>query len=241
LRFEAKVRERIVRTPDIISIRFDRAAGFEYMPGQYIFVTIYSGDEKMTKHLTISSSPTEPDHLEVTKRLTGHPYSNALSELREGDKVTLDGPFGSGGFTFTGEYEKLLLLTGGIGVTPFRSMIRYCVDKCLKTDIVLIYSNRYEWDIAFREEFDEIQRLNGNFRVVYTVTRPTEGWSGPTGRVDAGLIRREAYDCHERVAYVSGPQLMVDEMVDVLRYGLGMSEDSVRYQYFTGYEDVVRS
>lgn len=120
-------------------------------------------------------------------------------------------------------------------------MIRYCVDKCLKTDIVLIYSNRYEWDIAFREEFDEIQRLNGNFRVVYTVTRPTEGWSGPTGRVDAGLIRREAYDCHERVAYVSGPQLMVDEMVDVLRYGLGMSEDSVRYQYFTGYEDVVRS
>lgn len=97
MRFEAKVRERIVRTPDIISIRFDRAAGFEYMPGQYIFVTIYSGDEKMTKHLTISSSPTEPDHLEVTKRLTGHPYSNALSELREGDKVTLDGPFGSGG------------------------------------------------------------------------------------------------------------------------------------------------
>ena len=235
LRFEASVRERVVRTPDIISVRFDRATGFEYMPGQYIFVTVYSGDEKLTKHLTISSSPTEPDYLEVTKRLTGHPYSNAVSELREGDKVTLDGPFGSRGFTFTGEYGKLLLLTGGIGITPFRSMIRYCVDKILKTDIVLIYSNRYEGDIAFKEEFDEIQRLNGNIRVVYTVTRPTDGWIGLTGRVDAGLIRREVYDCHERVAYVSGPQLMVDDMVAALRNGLGMSDDSVRYQYFPGY------
>lgn len=236
LRFEANVRERVVRTPDIISVRFNRAAGFNYMLGQYIFVTVYSGDEKLTKHLTISSSPTEPDHLEVTKRLTGHPYSNALSALREGDVVTLEGPFGSSSFTFTGEYEKLLLLTGGIGVTPFRSIIRYCVDRCLKTDIVLIYSNRNEWDIAFKKEFDEIQRLNGNFRVVYTVTRPTEGWSGLTGRVDAGLIRREVYDCHERVAYVSGPQSMVDEMVAALRSGgLGMSDNSVRYQYFTGY------
>ena len=235
MRFEANVRERVVRTPDIISVRFDRAAGFEYMPGQYIFVTVYSGDEKLTKHLTISSSPTEPGYLEVTKRLTGHPYSNAISELREGDKVTLDGPFGSSGFTFTGEYDKLLLLTGGIGITPFRSMIRYSVDKILKTDIVLIYSNRYEGDIAFKEEFDEIQRLNRNIRVVYTVTRPTDGWIGLTGRVDAGLIRREVYDCHERVAYVSGPQLMVDEMVAALRNGLGMSDDSVRYQYFPGY------
>ena len=226
----------MVRTPDIISLRFDRAAGFEYMPGQYIFVTIYSGDDKLTKHLTISSSPTEPGYLEVTKRLTGHPFSNALSELREGGKVILDGPFSSSGFTFTGEYEKLLLVTGGIGVTPFRSMIRYCVDKCLKTDIVLIYSNRYEWNIAFREEFDEIQRLNGNFRVVYTVTRPTEGWSGLTGRVDAELISREVYDCRVRVAYVSGPQLMVDEMVAALSGGLGLGDGSVRYQYFTGYE-----
>ena len=235
MRFEANVRERIVRTPDIISVRFDRAAGFEYMPGQYIFVTIHSGDEKLTKHLTISSSPTEPGYLEVTKRLTGHPYSNVISELREGDKVTLDGPFGTRGFTFTGEYDKLLLLTGGIGITPFRSMIRYCVDKFLKTDIVLIYSNRYEGDIAFKEELDEIQRLNGNFRVVYTVTRPTDWWSGLTGRVNAELIRQEVYDCHERVAYVSGPQLMVDEMVAALRNGLGMSDDSVRYQYFPGY------
>ena len=238
MRFEANIRERIVRTPDIISVRFDRAAGFEYMPGQYIFVTIHSGDEKLTKHLTISSSPTEPDHLEVTKRLTGHRYSDALNELRAGDAVTLEGPFGSSGFTFTGEYQKLLLLTGGIGVTPFRSMIRYCVDKCLETNIVLIYSNRYEWDIAFREEFDEIQRLNGNFRVVYIMTRPAVGWNGLTGRIDAGLIMQEVHDCHERVAYVSGPHLMVDDMVAALRSGLGMSNDSVRYQYFTGYEGV---
>ena len=235
MRFEAKVIERVMRTPDVISVRFDRAAGFEYSPGQYIFLTVYSGGEKLTKHLTISSSPTELDHLEVTKRLTGHPYSNAISELREGDKVALDGPFGSREFTFTGEYNKLLLLTGGIGVTPLRSMIRYCVDKVLRTDIILIYSNRYEGDIAFREEFDEIQRLNGNFRVIYTVTRPTEGWGGLTGRVDAGFIKREVYVCHERVAYVSGPRLMVDEMVAALRNGLGMSDDSVRYQYFPGY------
>ncbi len=241
LRFDTHVRERIVRTPEIVSIRFDKPPGFDYLPGQYIFVTVDSVDGKLTKHLTISSSPTEPDHLEVTKRLTGHPFANALSSLTPGDSVTLDGAYGSRDFTFTGEHPKLLLLTGGIGVTPFRSIIRYCADMCLKTDIVLLYSNRHEWDIAFRDEFDEIQRANGNLRVVYTVTKPTEEWRGLTGRVDAHMISNEINDCHERLAYVSGPRPMVDEMVAVLREGLGLDPGHVRYQYFPGFEDTTQA
>jgi len=237
LRFEARLIERIMRTPEILSLRFGKPAGFDFLPGQYIFVTVGSGVDKLTKHLTISSSPTEQGHLEVTKRLTGHPFANALSALEVGDTVTFDGAYGSREFTFTGEHQKLLLLTGGIGVTPFRSMVRYCVDRGLGTDVFLLYSNRYEWDIAFRDEFDECQRRSPNFRVLYTVTRPTGDWRGLMGRVDAGMILGVVSDCPERVAYVSGPRPMVDAMVEVLRKGIGMGEERVRFQYFPGFED----
>jgi glycine betaine catabolism B len=120
--FETSVVEVIQRTPDIKSIRFEKPKGFGYLAGQYIFITLGGGPDKMTKHFTLSSSPTE-GFLEITKKLTGHPFSNALAGLRPDDKVSIAGPYGE--FTFQGEYDNIGMLSGGIGVTPLRSMIKY--------------------------------------------------------------------------------------------------------------------
>jgi len=87
--------------------------------GSLFLSTIGSSDNELTKHLTISSSPTE-GFLEVTKRLTGHPFANALASLNERDKVKLRGPFGK--FTFHGEYKRIGMLSGGIGILRFEAL-----------------------------------------------------------------------------------------------------------------------
>ncbi len=229
---ETNVKQIVRRTPDIISIRFDRPDGFDFIPGQYMFITLNIGEEDAVKHFTISSSPTEPEYLEITKKLTGHDFANALAALKVGDRVQINGPFGD--FAFKGEYEKIALLSGGIGITPLRSMVRYSTDRKLRTMITLLYSNRSEDDIAFREEFEEMQKQNRNLKVVHTITRPGEKWKGLTGRISREMIQKEIQDYMERIFYISGPQKMVDDMVATL-VEMKIPEDQIKQEYFPGY------
>ncbi len=230
--FEAYVKESIQRTRDIISVRFTKPAGFDYSPGQFIFVTVGSGNDEVTKHLSLSSSPTE-DFLEVTKRLTGHPFSNALAALKEGDKVKLKGPFGK--FTFAGGHKKIGMLSGGIGVTPLRSIIKYIFDKMLDTDVVLFYSNSREDDIAFEKEFEDMTKESPKFDVLNTVTKPGPSWTGLTGRITADMIKKHVPDYSNRVFYISGPIGMVDSM-QILLKEINIPDEHIKKESFTGYD-----
>lgn len=231
MNFETDVIETVQRTPDVKSIRFTKPQKFDYLPGQYIFITLGSDSDQMTKHFTISSSPTE-SFLEITKRLTGHPFANALASLEKGDKVSIMGPYGE--FTFQGEHEKVGMLTGGIGITPLRSMIKYSIDKNLSASIILLYSSSHENDIVFGKELAEIQERSANIKVINTITRPGSGWKGATGRIDAEMVGKFMPDYSERVFYTSGPQKMVDVMVSILRE-LKVPETQIRQEYFPGY------
>jgi glycine betaine catabolism B len=241
MNFETDVTESIQRTGDIISIRFTRPAEFDYSPGQYILVTVGSGDNEMTKPLSLSSSPTE-GFLEVTKRLTGHPFANALAALKDGDKVRLSGPFGN--FTLpgeageardAGEHKKMGMLSGGIGISPLCSMIKYAYDKMLDIDIVLIYSNRHEESIAFEKEFKDLTRKFPKFNIVNTVTMPQPSWKGITGRISADMIQKYIPDYLDRVFYISGPAKMVDSMLTLLKE-MSIPEDQVKMESFPGYD-----
>ncbi|MFB3765220.1 MAG: ferredoxin--NADP reductase [Methanotrichaceae archaeon] len=231
MNFETDVIETVHRTSDVKSIRFTKPQGFDYLPGQYLFMTLGSDSDQMTKHFTISSSPTE-GFLEITKRLTGHPFANALANLRKGDKVSIMGPYGD--FTFQGEHEKIGMLTGGIGITPLRSMIRYSIDKDLRASMILLYSSSHENDIVFGDELSEIQRQSANIKVIETITRPGSSWRGMTGRIDAEMVMKFMPDYSERVFYTSGPQKMVDVMVSILRE-LKVPEAQIKQEYFPGY------
>ncbi len=105
MRSETSVKQKIYRTSDIISIRFNKPKNFEHTPGLYMFITPKSCGKQMEKHFTISGSPTEHDYIEVAKKLTGNEFANALAALKEGGKVTINAPFGD--FTFKGEYGKI--------------------------------------------------------------------------------------------------------------------------------------
>jgi ferredoxin-NADP reductase len=226
-----RVTSVIPRSVNALSIRMERPVDFNHLPGQYMFLTLGDGATSLTKHLTISSSPTEP-FLEVTKGMTAHPFAEAIRALTPGDTLTIRGPYGD--FTFTGEYDKVVFLSGGIGITPLRSMMRYATDKGLGCSIVLLYSCRGREDILFGDEMENLQRENGRFRSLVTLTRPDQGWTGLSGRIDRDLIEREIPDWRERVFFISGPGVMVDAM-SALVAGMGVPQDQVRKEVFPGY------
>jgi ferredoxin-NADP reductase len=232
MKFETYVKEIIPRTYNIKSFRFPRPETLSYKPGQFLFVTIKADGKELSKHFSISTSPTEKGHIEFTKKLSESEFSTALKALKEGDWARIDAPYGK--FTFEGEHERIGLLGGGIGITPFMSICRYCTDKRLNTKITLLYGNRSESDIAFKDELETMQVQNENLRVVFTLNEPSSEWKGATGVINAEMVKKEIPDYKETVFYTCGPPAMV-EAIERLIESLGLPREQLHREYFTGY------
>jgi len=234
--FETDVLEVIQRTHNVKSFRFRIKEAPDFKPGQFFFVTIKIEGVERTKHFSFSNSPTEKGYVEFTKRITESPFSKALDRLKADDWVRLKMPYGA--FTFEDEHKKVAFLSGGIGITPIRSIIKFVADKKVPADMILLYGNNTESDIIFKDDFDNIQGINDNFRVRYTLTgldADNGKWSGRRGYIDAGMIKEEIPDYKERIFYICGPSLMVTTLVDMVKSRLGVPEDNIKTENFTGY------
>jgi len=232
MRFETAIKEVIPRTPDTSSYRFPRPNGFDYKPGQYMNVTIKSGNAKLMHPFSISSSPTDQEFIEFTKKFTNSEYSTRLRAMRPGDWARIDGPYGK--FTCECEYEKIVFLAGGIGITPFFSIMKYCADRKLPTSMVLFYGSRTEQEIAFKAQIDEMQAKNPNLRVVYILNEPGPNWKGKVGFVTADLIRQEVGDYRDRMFYACGPPVMVSAMQKLVS-ALGLPDTQLKLESLVGH------
>jgi ferredoxin-NADP reductase len=232
MKFETSVKEIIPRTGNVTSFRFPRPSALDYKAGQFLFVTIKPGGKELSKHFSFSSSPTEKEHIEFTKKFTDSEFSTALKTLKLGDWARINAPFGN--FTFEGEHAQIGLLAGGIGITPLMGICKYCTDVRLKTKITLLYGNRTENDIAFRKELGEMQQANSNLRVVFVLNEASSGWKGSTGLIDAELVKKEIPDYQETMFYTCGPPPMV-EVMERLIESLGLPKTQLKREYFSGY------
>ncbi|SFM45826.1 ferredoxin--NADP reductase [Methanolobus profundi] len=232
MKFEEPVTEIIQRAYNVKSFRFNRPEAFDFKAGQYITVTLDNNGKKTGKPFTISSSPTEREHIEFTKKLTGHEYSNLLDAMGTGDTALISGPFGK--MTFEGEYEKIALLSGGIGITPMISICKYATDMKLSTDIMLICSDKTEQDMVFTEELEDMKKENPRLSVFNTLTRASENWKGCRDRICSNMIEREIPDYAERIFYVCGPPPMVDSMMDML-HEMKIPDSMIYKESLTGY------
>jgi ferredoxin-NADP reductase len=232
MKLETTITDIIKRTPNITSIRFPRPETLEYKPGQFFFVTLKSGGAELKHHFSFSSSPTEKDHIEFTKKLSDSQYSAALKSAKVGDWARIDGPYGQ--FTFEGEYPQIALLGGGIGITPFISIARNATDKGLSSKITLFYGCRTPSDIVFRDEFEELANRNSNLKIVFTVGEAPPDWKGAKGNIDMDMIKRELPDYKETVFYACGPPPMVKAM-QALVESMGLPKEKLKLEYFTGY------
>ena len=233
MKFETKFQEIIPRTHDVTSFRFPRPAELEYKPGQFFYIAIKQDDRELSKHFSFSSSPTEKDHIEFTKKFTDHEYSLALKAAKVGDWARIDAPYGK--FTFEGEYPKIALLGGGIGITPFMSYCKNATDKGLSSKITLFYGCRTPGDIAFRKEFEDMAKGNPNLRLVFTVSQPAPpDWTGAIGTINVEMVKQHLPDYQENVFYTCGPPQMVDAMEKLVE-SLGLPKEKLKRELFSGY------
>jgi ferredoxin-NADP reductase len=232
MKFETKFQEIIPRTHDVTSFRFSRPADLNYKPGQFLFVTLKQGEKELSKHFSFSSSPTEKGHIEFTKKFTDHEYSLALKSVKVGDWARIDAPYGQ--FTFEGEYPKITLLGGGIGITPFMSICKNATDEALNSKITLFYGCRTENDLTFKKELEALAEKNKNLRLVLMVTEPTAQWKGVTGIINAEIVKQYLPDYKENMFYTCGPPPMVEAM-EKLVLNLGLPKENLKREYFTGY------
>jgi glycine betaine catabolism B len=233
---------------DVMSFKFskqdiEQKKELDYISGQYAFFDIggvYNDPEGLLRHFTIASSPTE-NFIMISTRIRDTPYKKRLSSLEEEKaKVKVRGAMGK--FILHEDYSKhAVLLSGGIGVTPFRSMIKYATDKQLPIKIVMFDSNRDETNILYKNEFDECLKTNKNLKIIYTITGegqpPLGHWEGEAGRIDKAMITKYVSEdeLNKSIFYICGPPAMLNALQNILNEKLKISKDRVKIEEFTGY------
>ena len=232
MKYETTIQEIIPRISDVTSFRFPRHEDLDYKAGQFFFVTIKQNNRELTKPFSFSSSPTELEHIEFTKKFTDHEFSLALRACKIGDWAKIDAPYGQ--LTFEGEYPKIALLSGGIGITPFMSIIRNATDKWLESQITLFYGCRTEKDIVFKKELEESAKKNKNLKLVFVITEPSPQWRGETGIITADLVKKELPDYKENMFYTCGPPGMVTAMEKLVET-IGLPKGKIKKELFAGY------
>jgi ferredoxin-NADP reductase len=161
-------------------------------------------------------------------------FKRALNALAEGESVKLLGPLGQ--FTLNAA-RPAVFIAGGIGITPFISMLRQAAHEGWPQPLALLYSNRRPEDAAFLAELQELARRSDKFRLLATMTdlgKSAAKWSGETGLADAQMIARAAHGLAAPLYYVVGPPGMVEAMTDTLR-SAGAAEESILTEEFYGY------
>lgn len=236
VRFSATLLEKIPRSPDTTSYRFSRPSSYDFEAGQYYTVTIPSPEGPLT-HAFSHADPPGEDFTELTTRLTGSPFKNALDSLPPGTEVGFYGPLGR--FLFTPETPRIAFLTGGIGITPIRSMLRYLADtggagRAEGQELVLFYGCMTEDGVIYGDELDDLVHRVPGLRVVLVITNPSENWQGYSGFINAGIITAELPSPSEWTYYVVGPPPMIGAMQKVLDE-LGVPEAQRVVENFAGY------
>ena len=187
------------------------------------------------RSLSIASSPEDQD-LVVATRIRDSAFKRVLSSSPLNTEVELEGPMGS--FTLHNNAAKpAVFLAGGIGITPFSSMIRHATQAKLPHHLFLFYSNRRPEDAAFLRILQELEKENSNFRFIPTMTamdKSQQAWTGETGVIDREMLGRYLPILQGPIYYTAGPPAMVAAMRQMLN-AAGVDEDDVRAEEFAGY------
>jgi ferredoxin-NADP reductase/Fe-S-cluster-containing hydrogenase component 2 len=204
-----------------------RQVPFDYLPGQFLTLHIAPNGIPTKRSYTIAATPTWRDRIEITVKREDHGLVSRWlhDELRPGDEVEIEAPNGT--FVFSGnEAESIVLIGGGVGITPMMSVVRYLTDTRWSGKIYLILGFRAPRDFIFREELATLQARNPNLSVAVTMSNPgSEPWPGPVGHIDAALLASAVEDIQSRRAHICGPPSMMEATkATLLRLGVPIAQ-----------------
>lgn len=202
-------------------------ATLDMLPGDHLFVHATINGKAVKRPYTPSSLPGTPGYFELTiKRYETGVISRYVHDRTVGDTVQMSGP-NTGGHWVDGMATRVGFVAGGTGITPMISIIRWILAKRLDVELFLIFANKTEADIIFREEWDRDAREHPNFRVYHVLEQPPSNWTMGIGRITADILRsRLPRPAPETVVFLCGPPPMVEVLEETLR-ALGYPEDAV--------------
>lgn len=222
---------------DTYSFYFDRSVRpFDYLPGQYVDMILphtNPDNRGISRDFTISNPP-QDDELMITTRIIRSSFKKALANLNPGVLVQFLGP--KGAFILP-SHKELVFLAGGIGITPFYSMITYVALKNLTQKITLFASFSTVEQMVFRDTLEKISAKSKTIHIIYTLTKPEESkqlWTGESGRISSDLIRKYIKDLSAPLYLIVGPSAMVESTDGLLR-DMGIAREQIRVEDFTGY------
>jgi len=222
-----------------MAFHFSKPTGFQFRAGQSIDVTLLNPPETdaegNTRAFSIASAPFDGD-LMIATRMRDTAFKRALRKVPLGIEVKIEGP--SGSFVLHRKAENpAVLLAGGIGITPFFSVIRQTAHEKVPNRIYLFYSNRRPEDAAFLDPLTQIAAQNPNFHLVATMTEMTKShreWKGETGFIGKDLLSKYLSSIQGPIYYLAGPPPMVAAMRKMVTEA-GVDEDDIRTEEFSGY------
>ncbi|SPP66362.1 2Fe-2S iron-sulfur cluster-binding protein [Nitrospira lenta] len=237
-RGQLRVGSIVTETPSVKTFRLlplsnDGLLPFTFVPGQFLNVAFWIGGARMNRSYSISSSPTQRDYVELTvRREPRGAVSRHINDLlKVGDQIEAGGPVGK--FTFTGtEADSIVLVSGGVGITPMMSITRYLTERAWAGDIFFIYTCRTPADFIFADEVAALQRRNPKLRVAVTISK-AEGtdWKGARGRITKEWLTQTVPDLASRRIHLCGPPAMMDTTKALLAE-IGVPPDRVKTEAF---------
>ena len=234
-------------TPGVKTFRLMATNGgpfpFDYQPGQFINTQLMIDGKRVNRSYTLASSPTRRDscELSIKREPMGTASRYIHDHLHVGDVVKISGP--SGKFTFTGnESSSVLLIAGGVGITPLMSITRYLTDRAWSGDIYFLIVAKTEQDLIFRDEITLLQKRFPQLHVCVTLTRCNEStmWDGERGRATGSLLQRFVPNVTSVPVFLCGPNEMMDATREMLR-GIGVPDSIVRTEAFAGKKSAIAS
>ncbi|MFO7739929.1 MAG: ferric reductase-like transmembrane domain-containing protein [Desulfatiglandaceae bacterium] len=200
----------------------------DYAPGQFMFLQLKRKDNVSKSHpFTIASSPARKG-LSICAKAVGD-FTSTLGKTQPSDLAYIDMPFGVFSF-LQHDAKRLVFIAGGIGITPFMSMLRYIRDRKLKKELILFWANKMEKDIAFRDELEKMAAEMPSLKVIHVLSRE-ENWPGEKGRIHADTLKRHVGDFETGEFFVCGPPPMMSDIQKILS-DLGVSKKRIHMERF---------
>ena len=235
---QARIKEKREVAKGTLFVTLDLlGAEVDFTPGQYFFVTLpdvgHQDERGLRRHITVVTSPNETGVLGFATRMRDSAFKRTLRELAVGAEVEVEPPKGTFGLP-DDPSRPLVFVAGGIGITVFRSMLRYIREEQLPYRVTLIYSNRDVESTAFLDELRDLEEELPDLRLILTMTEEP-GWDGETRKVDAQFLRDYlGEDLGGYTFLVAGPPTMAEAVQNAL-HEAGAPEEHVVAERYSGY------
>jgi predicted ferric reductase len=222
-----QVTDVVQETPDTWSLHFN-GGNATHKPGQFLLLSLVHNGRRTEPHpFTISSSPTSSD-LSVSVKAVGD-FTTTVKDTTLADGAYVDMPYGT--FSFLNhDAPNLVFIAGGIGITPFISMLRYMVDQKLERNVILLWGNKTEKDIAFRSEMEQMTAVMPSLKVVHVLSNQSE-WPGEKGYIDVDLLHKYLDGFENPQVFVCGPPPMMTKVVHALQR-CGVPKARIHFERF---------